>query len=61
LRLKARAGECISCGACTRGCPMSLDVQKMVAKGAMTASECILCARCVDVCPKDAISLRFTR
>lgn len=61
LRLKARAGECISCGACTRGCPMSLDVQKMVAKGSMTASECILCARCVDVCPKDAISLRFTR
>ncbi|MBE0634388.1 4Fe-4S binding protein [Candidatus Bipolaricaulota bacterium] len=59
LRLQVHASDCISCGACTRTCPMSLDVQAMVKHEAMTATECILCARCADGCPKNVISLRF--
>jgi len=61
LRLTGDAEACIECGQCTRHCPMSLDVQAMVARGAMSDSECILCANCADTCPKDAIGLRFTR
>lgn len=60
LRLRANPSACISCGMCTRGCPMSLDVQAMVAEGSMTNRECILCAGCADRCPKDVISLRFS-
>jgi ferredoxin-type protein NapH len=61
LRLSARSSECIACGACTRACPMSLDVQSMVETGSMTATECVLCARCADRCPKGVIFLRFAR
>ncbi len=61
LRLRAKTDDCISCGACTQACMMSLDVQAMVAKGTMTATECILCARCADTCPRNVISLRFAR
>jgi len=60
LRLQARPQTCVSCGACTRDCPMSLDVQKaMVATGRMANCECILCGTCADVCPTKTIALRL--
>lgn len=61
LRLAADTKACIACGACTRACAMSLDVQGMVERGEMADRECILCARCADGCPKGAISLRWRR
>jgi len=61
LRLVAQPNLCVRCGSCTKACPMSLDVQKMVESGDMTNAECILCGQCVDRCPKDVLSLRFTR
>jgi NAD-dependent dihydropyrimidine dehydrogenase PreA subunit len=57
FKLKADNSKCISCGSCTRICPMGLDVQKMVAKGSMKNDECVLCLSCVDTCPKKVISL----
>ena len=59
LGLKADADQCIDCRRCTKGCPMSLDVNNMVHAGTMENSECILCGSCVDVCPKDVISYTF--
>lgn len=55
VKLKADPDRCIHCGACTRNCPMSLDVEGMVARGDMRNSECILCMSCVDACPVKAI------
>jgi polyferredoxin len=57
FKLKADPDRCIGCGACTRNCPMGLDVQKMVAKGDMMNDECVMCLTCVDGCPKKAISV----
>lgn len=40
---------CIHCGACTKSCPMNIDV----AKGfKIKSAECINCNECVNVCPK---------
>jgi len=55
VHLKADPSKCIHCGACTRNCPMGLDVEKMVATGSMKHDECVLCMTCVDNCPKGAI------
>ena len=59
LRLQADKQRCTSCGACTKGCPMSLPVQDMVAAGTMERAECVLCGRCADGCPQSVIRYRF--
>lgn len=60
LRLRAEKTRCINCKKCTQTCPMSLDVNGMVQRGAMEHSECILCGSCADVCPKDVIHYTFS-
>ena len=60
LRLQADPLACKDCKTCTSNCPMSLDVNAMVQKGAMENDECILCGSCVDGCPTKAIRYRFT-
>ncbi len=59
--LKADSKACISCGQCSRKCPMSLDVQEMVKSGRMNSTECINCLECVDNCPKKAIGCGIRR
>lgn len=45
---RRRVKKCISCGDCTRACP----VEAISSNGLSTArSECIVCRNCVDVCP----------
>ncbi len=51
LRLVADSPRCTKCGTCTGVCPMSVDVQSLVASGHMEASECSLCGSCADNCP----------
>ena len=58
--MRAKTEECTDCKRCTRDCPMSLDVNGMVAQGDMEHSECILCGTCVDNCPADVISYSFS-
>jgi polyferredoxin len=60
LRLVADSPTCTRCGTCTGVCPMSLDVQSMVASGHMEASECSLCGSCADNCPSKVIRYRFS-
>jgi len=55
LGLAADPDRCINCGACSAGCPMSLDVNAMVRKNEMENTDCILCANCADTCPQGAI------
>jgi len=61
LRLRADKEKCIHCKACSRNCPMSLDVEGMVSSGNMGNSECINCGTCIDVCPKGVIRYVFGR
>ena len=61
LRLKAQTARCAKCEVCTKNCPMSLDVMKMVQKEEMENSECILCGTCIDICPNKVIKYSFSR
>jgi ferredoxin-type protein NapH len=59
LVLKADPAACSRCGACSRACPMSLDVAALVPTALIAESECILCGSCADSCPKSAIRFGF--
>ncbi len=61
FRLKAKPDDCVSCGKCSRNCPMGLNVAEMVKSGGMDSTECINCLECIDGCPKKAISLGICR
>jgi ferredoxin-type protein NapH len=45
--------ECIKCDACSKICPMGIDVTKL-----FRDPECILCGKCVKACPKNLIEFR---
>jgi ferredoxin-type protein NapH len=60
LRLVADPDKCTNCQACTRNCPMSLDVNAMIQSGQMEDSECILCGNCADGCSRSAIRFSFS-
>ena len=55
LHLKSSPASCKHCQACTRTCPMSLEVEEMVNRGNLENTECILCGACVDICKHNAI------
>ena len=59
LHLEANPEKCVKCGLCSKSCPMSLEVAKMMQTGHLQNSECILCGRCADSCSKKAIKLTF--
>jgi polyferredoxin len=60
LRVAARADACDACGACTRVCPMDIEVAALAAAGRPVVSgECVLCQRCVQACPSGALRLAF--
>lgn len=59
LHMKTDSAKCASCGTCTKVCPMSLEVQPMVAHGQIRSSECINCGACADNCPNRAITFGF--
>ena len=61
LRIKADKEKCVGCKLCSAKCPMSLEVEKMVADGRLNNSECILCGECVDACPKKALMYTVKR
>ncbi len=61
LHLEADKDKCISCGKCSRACPMGLDVKKLVAEGRNAeCTECIQCGACIDECPKSVLKYQFT-
>jgi polyferredoxin len=59
LHMKADHTKCRACGTCTRVCPMSLEVQPMVARDTIRSVECINCGACADNCPNRAVSFTF--
>lgn len=59
LNLKSEKEKCIGCGQCSKKCPMSLDVKKMVQEKGIEDNECILCGECIEACPKKVITYTF--
>ena len=55
LQLEAENDKCIDCRKCSKECPMTLDVNRMVREEKMEQSDCILCGNCVDICPTGTI------
>ena len=61
LHVEADKDKCISCGKCSRACPMGLDVKQLVTEGRNAkCTECIQCGACIDECPKSVLRYRFT-
>lgn len=56
LRVKVDEAKCVSCGACTKACPMNVEVPSN-SRRKHNATECILCLKCVEACPKKALKL----
>ncbi len=48
LKIERDANTCINCNACSRVCPMDIDVANC---SDVKSTECISCNRCIDVCP----------
>lgn len=61
LHIEAEPERCITCGKCTKACPMSLDVEALLQEGGIADAECVQCAACADACPKGALALRVER
>ncbi len=61
FRLTASPDKCVSCGTCSRNCPMGLPVDKMIKSGEPDSAECISCLKCVDTCPRKAIGFGICR
>ena len=59
LQLRANPEQCNHCHTCTRNCPMSLPVEKMVKTNSMEHAECILCGTCIDGCDFNVIRFSF--
>ncbi len=54
FRIKCDKEKCVSCGKCSRICPMDVDVTDNSLKR-KNGTECILCMECVKNCPKNAL------
>jgi ferredoxin len=53
-RMSLDKDACVHCNACSRVCPVDLDVPKEVG-----GAECIACGDCMQVCPKSGIRRSF--
>ena len=54
LRIRVDKTKCVSCGTCSRVCPMNVDILDPSRKR-LNGTECILCMECAAACKKDAI------
>ncbi len=62
LHIEVVNDACISCGKCSKACPMGLDVKELVAEDRNSKyTECISCGACVDDCPKKVLRYKFGR
>lgn len=55
LHVKAKKELCISCGACSKVCPMSIHVSEQAKLGSIKDIDCIVCGECIHACLKDVL------
>ena len=51
-----KKNDCISCGKCTKVCPMAIDVKEKIKDGKISSVECIQCGACIDNCPSKVLA-----
>lgn len=57
LHIKVKEeSDCISCGKCSKVCPMGLDVAEEIKNGQINNTECIQCGACIDNCSHNVLS-----
>lgn len=54
---KIKRDNCSQCGACTKVCPMNIEVAKT---STVTSPECIACGQCIDICPSKKAEIKMT-
>ena len=68
LHVKVKAKQnCISCGKCSKSCPMGIDVVREMEEEQVKSrnyipgciSECIQCGACIDQCPRSVLTYGF--
>lgn len=60
LKMAPDPDRCDGCGACSKICPMDIDVRAFALSGRRIGTgDCILCQRCAQVCPGGALSASF--
>jgi polyferredoxin len=58
FKMEADKNKCNDCKACSRACPMDINIPEYTKKDERVLStECIICLTCSTVCPKKAISI----
>lgn len=51
FRMKLDTAKCVDCGACTKACPVELDVPREIG-----GPECIACGDCTKACPGQGLT-----
>jgi ferredoxin-type protein NapH len=60
LKMATNRELCNGCGACTKICPMEIDVRAFALSGRrVSTGDCILCQRCAHACPAGALTASF--
>ena len=60
LKIAGNREACNDCGACSKICPMDIDVSAYVKQGRRVLStECIFCNTCITTCPEKALTASF--
>jgi len=58
FKMEGDKDRCKGCRACTRACPMDINIPEYIKHGGRVLStECILCQTCSTVCPEKNISM----
>jgi polyferredoxin len=60
LKIAGDQAQCTRCGACSKACPMDIDVMAYVSNGdRVLSTECIFCLTCSTVCPEGVLEETF--
>jgi polyferredoxin len=60
LKIEGRQEGCTQCGACSKACPMDINIMEYVRNGERVLStECIFCLTCTTVCPEAILDGTF--
>jgi polyferredoxin len=55
-RIRTDCAPCVSCGLCSKACPLSIDIASSAAQGKTVKSmNCVGCGHCVDACPSGVL------
>ena len=64
MKIEGDPDKCTECKACTRACPMDIEIHQYIKNGMrVNSSECILCMNCINACPENnlKISTKFDK